>query len=114
MPMFPLEDEKFLRTGIWLIQFERARQIVKEGFTSKHDEQHESGELLLLAACYILKNYTFADFEKDIESELFAYWGDDELIKYKNPIKDLTRAGALIAAEIDRLLRRDDAASHQN
>ena len=94
--------------GIELIADERDRQISEEGWTAEHDSGHTSGELSLLAACYILKNYTFAVFEKRIESELFAYWGSDEWIKYKNPIKDLIRAGALIAAEIDRILNDNE------
>jgi len=90
-------------TGIERIAAERRRQIEEEEWDAEHDAEHESGELLLLAACYILKNYTFKDFEKPIEKELWCYWGDLEWVKYKNPIRDLERAGALIAAEIDRI-----------
>jgi len=90
--------------GIELISAERKRQVYKERWSKQHDKQeHKSGELLLLASCYILNNYTFADFEKKIEGELYSYWGSDKWIKYKDPIRDLVRAGALIAAEIDRL-----------
>ncbi len=92
-------------SGIELIAAERDRQINEEGWCASHDAEHTSGELSLLAACYILKNYTFADLEKQVESELSAYWGSDEWLKYKNVIRDLTKAGALIAAEIDRILK---------
>jgi len=90
--------------GIERISAERKRQIEEECWSASHDAEHTSGQLLLLAACYTLKNYTFADFEKAIESELDAYWGSDEWIKYTDPIRNLEKAGALIAAEIDRLV----------
>lgn len=89
--------------GIERITAERKRQIQDEGWTAIHDEQHTSGELLLLAACYILKNYTFADLADRIGKELATYWGDEGWIKYTDPIRNLEKASALCAAEIDRL-----------
>ena len=99
--------------GIERIAAERKRQIKEEGWSAKHDKEHLSGELLLLAACYTLKNYTFSDFEHEIEDELFAYWGENGA-RYKNPIRDLERAGALIAAEIDRLIANQSIQPTEN
>lgn len=39
-------------TGIELIAAERARQINIEGWTSEHDDEHESGELIQAAIRY--------------------------------------------------------------
>jgi len=94
--------------GVRRIHKERIRQTEKENWDAEHDAEHASGELLLLAACYLLKNYTATDNLKDahewVLSELFAYWGHDDWVKYGGIIRDLEKAGALIAAEIDRLL----------
>lgn len=93
--------------GVQRIVKERKRQIEEKGYTLEHDKEYQCEELLLLAACYALKNYTFAEFEKEIEKELRAYWGSDYQPKYKNIIRDLERAGALIAAQIDIQLERE-------
>jgi len=79
-------------SGIELISSERARQLSK-GFTSEHDAQHMNGELVRFAAYYatpmlwrqsaMLPNPTWA--------------------RSKTRVQELVTAGALIAAEIDRL-----------
>lgn len=81
--------------GINLIEAERERQIYREGWTEEHDDKHVNNELALAAACYAVP---------DVFSQ--GYWPWD-LSWYKSTtrIKDLVKAGALIAAEIDRLQR---------
>lgn len=88
-----------LRTGgIGLIARERTRQSAKEGWTPAHDDQHETGELATAAAVYALHH--------TVRRGLIGWPWDLSWFKPKGPIADLTRAGALIAAEIDRLLRK--------
>jgi len=99
-------------TGIELIAAERQRQIDAEGWTPEHDAEHRDRALARAAMCYVCnyveqawtldgvndKNYTAASVPYLWPTE----W-DDASWKPKNPIADLTRAGALIAAELDRL-----------
>ena len=84
-------------TGIELIEQERSRQIHSEGWTAEHDDEHVNNELALAAICYAIPD-TFSQ----------GYWPPTwDLSQYKptTRIRDLVKAGALIAAEIDRLQR---------
>jgi len=86
--------------GIVRIKRERQRQIEKEGWTAEHDTQHNKGELALAAKAYIWSEWV------DDETILNLYWPwDKKWWKPENRIRNLEKAGALIAAEIDRLLR---------
>lgn len=78
--------------AINLIQHERNRQLNSEGFTLSHDDQHTQGELARAAACYALGE----SLEWPIEN---SWW------KPTNPIENLTKSGALIVAEMERLAR---------
>ena len=80
-------------TGAELIAAERLRQIVVEGWTPEHDDGHATDDLAEAAAAYLLNDETLFPWPD--------WWkpGDD-------PIRRLVKAGALIAAEIDRLQRR--------
>lgn len=105
-----------MKTGVELIAAERKRQIVKEGWTSKHDDtEHDDFDLTQAATAYCLK--TIEDFSVRTRGDLFQhltaaclsaiwpwepYWWKP--VK-EDPIRNLTKAGALIAAEIDRLQR---------
>lgn len=90
--------------GAELIAQERRRQIDKEGFSATHDDRHEHGELVLAAIAY-----AEAD-EVDLGSiftAAFSFWPWDACWwKPRDRISNLIRAGALIAAEIDRLQRK--------
>lgn len=102
-----MTQEKY--TGANRIASERERQIDLEGWTPEHDDAHNTGELALAAECYI-KHATNVTYLPDVT----AYrntpppdnwpW-DIKWWKPKQPQRDLIRAGALIAAEIDRLDR---------
>jgi hypothetical protein len=100
-----------MKTGIELIAEERARQISEEGWTAEHDEIHDRGEIPAAAACYALNASGFLSplemrswhkkFAPGVKVKLWP-WGLDWW-KPTTPIRDLVKAGALIAAEIDRL-----------
>ncbi len=101
--------------GCNLIAQERQRQIEKEGWTAKHDDTHEESELAKAAAHYVLfasKPKTQRDRERDILGSAALGWPWDR--EWWKPslgntdagrIRELVKAGALIAAEIDRLKR---------
>ncbi len=84
--------------GVAAIAAERRRQVEAEGWTPEHDDQHTRGELARAAACYALA------YDLGSERELLWPWAEDWW-KPADRIRDLEKAGALIAAEIDRLKR---------
>lgn len=97
--------------GIELIAAERKRQIEAEGWTPEHDDTHDAGELALTAACYALA----ADARKypivgDLVSDLWPFGSCDYKPTPDDRIRELVKAGALIAAEIDRLQRLNSCA----
>lgn len=81
--------------GLAVIAAERKRQVEAEGWTPEHDDEHATGELANAAVCYALGRRTV--------------WWPWSLDWWKpspdNRIRELAKAGALIAAEIDRLQR---------
>jgi hypothetical protein len=105
-----------MKTGINLISEERERQIAEEGWTAEHDSQHESSELAW-AACYyampcmIMERCGCGAIIKVTPEVMYANTGwEDRWAKrhgFDDRIRDLVKAGALIAAEIDRSMRHD-------
>lgn len=87
--------------GAELIAQERKRQISKEGYSPEHDDGHKDGELARAAACYAIEDLVIDD-----DSYFWEWWPwDEEWWKPQDRLSNLVRAGALIAAEIDRLQR---------
>ena len=86
-------------TGVERIAAERQRQIEVEGWTAEHDRQHHQNTALIEAAiCYAL------DATGDISQLGRGRWPWERgSWKPDTRIRDLEKAGALIAAEIDRL-----------
>jgi len=110
--------------GVLRIEAERIRQIDEEGFSSTHDDKHGRGELAIAAACYAanasnLRIVTPREFANGVAYEDPWPWDirwdgrpypdhgnvvgftEDQQLR----LRMLVKAGALIAAEIDRLMR---------
>lgn len=90
-----------MKSGIERIASERQRQKLQEAFDNEHDAKWVNGELSKAACCYAYPNYN-----NDIDIQSNLRWPFDEIYYKPNPydrVKDLAKAGALIAAEIDRL-----------
>lgn len=121
-----------MQTGIERIAAERQRQIDVEGWTPEHDDEHDDGSLAMAACCYAApaKIYTKEDFANSLSfddpwrwedhwDKRFGYGstragGEDEGANFRpdpetynngERLDLLTKSGALIAAEIDRLVR---------
>lgn len=95
-------------TGIEAIATERHRQISVEGWTPEHDDEHTSGEMSAAAATYAFNAFTNTSY-RAYAADPVGFWPwDAEWWKPKTPREDLVRAGALIAAEIDRIDRAND------
>jgi hypothetical protein len=106
--------------GAQLIVRERARQIAEEGWTYQHDDGHRRGELADAAACYAMAasvaahGVTMRDHygvrPGGVLNAPSAWLWPFEQAAWKpsdDPVRNLVKAGALIAAEIDRLRRQD-------
>ena len=93
-----------MKTGIELIAEERQEQIEKHGydrqFIEDHPEYYDGGEIQFVANMLLS-----VDYEEGIDSDIFPLgWEDDcERMIAKPKLQRLIIAGALIAAEIDRL-----------
>ena len=83
--------------GVEMIDAERRRQIIKEGWTQEHDDEHQTGEMAMAAACYAV--YPRTDIVEKLWPWKLKWW------KPSYRLANLVKAGALIAAEIDKVLR---------
>ena len=100
--------------SVGMIAAERRRQVEGESWKSPHDDGHTEGQLALAAACYALKSAGLASqhyrlgrggIEVSVDA-LGIYWPFESAAwKPQTSIRNLVKAGALIAAEIDRRLR---------
>ena len=114
-----------MKTGIELIAEERQRQI-NNGYDSNHDLQHDFRELTDAARTYIdaavlitkseeIGNSGEASISWHKDNEPFEWkylklgwpW-EEESFKPTTSLEDLIKAGALIAAAIDRLQKSND------
>jgi len=95
--------------GALLIAEERARQIQEEGWTAEHDDGHLTAELADAGALYALCAAGQVLETKDALAQPVDWpWPREWWKPSTDPIRNLAKAGALIAAEIDRLLRIKD------
>jgi hypothetical protein len=99
-------------SGVDLIHAERERQVQDEGYGPDGDDDYVDGQLPLAAVSYakvaaaksigIPGPYNIAPPEWPWDPE---WWKPSPSAGAKDAILDLVKAGALIAAEIDRLQR---------
>lgn len=91
-----------MKTGTKLIAEERERQISVEKWTPEHDDAHTAFQLSKAAIAYL-----FA--AQGNSQKAYMWWPFNEQFRESSgELRDLVKAGALIAAEIDRLQRADD------
>lgn len=107
---------ELLATAAGRIWAERERQIEDEGYSAAHDDQYQKAELARAGYLYARAaadqirenkfNLTQAPLDWPWDAR---FWRPD----LDNPVRTLAKAGALIAAEMDRLMREhredDDA-----
>ncbi|MGL5716924.1 MAG: hypothetical protein ACRCX2_28165 [Paraclostridium sp.] len=98
-----------MKTGIELISEERQRQIEK-GYSKEHDAERIGGHMALMAAVYAIppaaRSYQYND------TRLPKLWpiGYGTYSPNSDRIVELQKAGALIAAEIDRIQNKRTSA----
>lgn len=95
-----------MKTGIDYISAERERQVNEEGWTQDHDQHHDMGELSAAGAAYALADIYRRATSKGYNNTPHCWPFEQKWFKPtpEDRIKELSKAGALIAAEIDRLL----------
>lgn len=115
-PAAPL-DPLPVQQAILDISAERVRQIREEGYTAKHDDTYPCGALAWAAACYAapeqiyrlrVRGNVFGDDVPTIEPS-WPWKSDSDKRAKHDRRRQLVIAGALIAAEIDRLDRAGEA-----
>lgn len=93
-----------MKTGVELIAAERKRQMREEGWTPSHDDSHARGEMALAAAKYAIPESRRASIAaRGVRLWPWASRWWKPTPNYR--VRELVKAGALIAAEIDRLQR---------
>lgn len=99
-----------MKTGIQLINAERKRQIAKEHWGPWHDDHHKRKQLAKAAESYLCAHTspdTYSlEMGKPQKPTAEWPWGKKWWKPSDDPIRNLVKAGALIAAEIDRLNRK--------
>lgn len=84
------------------IKLERIRQMSVEGYSHSHDDEHDEGSLVGAAISYALAAIS--------EPEAGEFWPwRNEWKPSPDPVRNLEKAGALIAAELDRRTRFERA-----
>lgn len=113
------QTDVLARNALEAIIQERIRQTMVEGYTLAHDDEHTEGQLALLAAAYALSSrypghsgyyddsvsLSTQELPFELRMVLEVLQTYNWSFNPKDPIRDLSRAGALIMAELERLLR---------
>ena len=109
-----MPSETNMSGGVAAIAAERQRQLDSEGWTSGHDGEHNAGSLPLAAACYAIPAMRRSS-ERSMGAGVVitidhkdTLWPWTEAWWKPSPddrVRELAKAGALIAAEIDRIQR---------
>lgn len=107
--------------AIKAITAERRRQIEKEGWSPDHDDAHSDGSIALAAACYAMFAAVSDNARRSTQlpgsltndgqavegwAAFLSIWPwERHFWKPTTRVRDLEKAGALIAAELDRVIR---------
>jgi hypothetical protein len=97
------------KSGTTLITEERKRQIQQEGWFADHDDRHKRHQLTMAAisyACAVAHPDEWAEENGKLPGPTSDWpWGKKWWKPSADPVRNLVKAGALIAAEIDRIQR---------
>lgn len=94
-----------MTNGVELIAVERERQKTVEGWSNSHDDEHDSQEMVLAAIAYASVDLARQGFMRDRMGLSLWPWETRWWKPEVDHIRNLVKAGALLAAEIDRLQR---------
>lgn len=102
--------------GVEAIAAERQRQMDVEGWTPDHDDEHGDGQMAMAASGYAFISGCGENVRQSFPiGDPVPVWPWESIWwKPKDRRSDLVRAGALIAAEIDRLDRAEKSSTKRN
>ena len=92
-------------TGVGKIAIERQRQVIDKGYTLEHDQEHSTTDLMSASDAYsVYARWLLTGHTEDSARDLgLSFWPWDSDGFNPESIDDaLVKAGALIAAAIDR------------
>ena len=95
-------------TGAGQITTERERQVWDEGWTNEHDDKYTEGQMAVAGGCYAYHSTEpYLGCQQQYRNTLPPpdWPWDAKWWKPISPSRDLIRAGALMAAEVDRRKR---------
>jgi hypothetical protein len=104
-----------MQTGAELIAEKARTNREHKGYTPEHDDAHDRAELAAAARCYLTcAEIQMSIGDTDLAKELDETWPfePDAWKPSDDPIRNLVHAGALIAAEIDRVQRKRERESN--
>lgn len=90
-------------SGSELIAAERQRQQEQEGWTPDNDDGHDDGQLAQAAKAYL--SHALLGGTAAMSYPSGWPWDEEWWKPSDDPVRNLVKAGALIAAEIDRIQR---------
>lgn len=107
----PRSEDRGPLPGVVQIMTERFRQMSSngEGFSAEHDDAHTKGQLIEAARAYAFAAFILAEFGGEAPKYPNDWPEEWDMSFWKpsaDPIRNLVKAGALLAAEIDRLERK--------
>lgn len=112
----PLTTSPLIHGAFEAFAIERARQMHEKGYWPEHDDTHTAGELAAAAAWFAIPRETAGEAEPDAAAAYAALWPKDwtvpELAMEPTTAqrkRELEKAGALLAAEWERLDRLEKA-----
>jgi hypothetical protein len=103
-----IAQRPLMKEAVRRVELERCRQVVTEGFTPEHDAKYHQVELARAAAAYV----TPAGWRRVDTNGVPLIWPWPSLWWKPSPqtragrLRDLEKAGALILAEMERLLAK--------
>lgn len=90
------------------VMAERHRQMMVEGWSAKHDDEHGDGAMAVAAACYAIADQRAIQVATVDLLKLWQWTGWARMWwKPKDKRRNLVRAAALLLAEIERMDRAD-------
>lgn len=95
------------KTGVGLIFLERQRQLQEEGWSKEHDSKYQNQELAAAAAAYATPE-TLRSYGPDGLPPTWPWAEEWWKPEPQDRIRELVKAGALIAAQIDLELSKEE------
>lgn len=89
-----------------MVLSERLRQVAQEDYSPSHDDEHDTGEMALAAAMYATPPID-RQLGIDVDQVPWQWPWDHKHWKPGERKRELAKAGALILAELERIMRKE-------